>query len=206
MKSSQWRDSRGFALIFSFVALPLILILFFSLLRFSRFIERKIKLQNGIDTALLSGITILADGLNRISKLNFKLEYYHRLYAAARAGTLIHGGVKIAEIVVRKKIEAIALEQELIKIRFPFLETQKIYALAKKNETPHILLSPLKHNYPMQRDPPRNGLPNIYRLTSRQINWTIFGYYYRSSYKARSKAALFGSNLTHPTWKGYLTK
>lgn len=207
-RSFRWQDNRGFALIFLVVALPLILLLFLSLLRFSRFIERKIKLQNGIDAAILSGATVLAEGLNQISRLNLRLEYYHRLYATARAGTLIHGGVKIAEIVIRKKIEAIALKQEFIKIRFPILATQKTVALAKKNGTPNIFLFPLQQTYPIQRDPPRNGLPNVYRLSSGKASeilpWQVVGHYYRSAYKADSKAALFGTDLLHETWRGYV--
>lgn len=207
-RSFRWQDNRGFALIFLVVALPLILLLFLSLLRFSRFIERKIKLQNGIDAAILSGATVLAEGLNQISRLNLRLEYYHRLYAAARAGTWVHGGVKIAEIVIRKKIEAIALKQEFIKIRFPILATQKTVALAKKNGTPNILLFPLQQTYPIQRDPPRNGLPNVYRLSSGKASeilpWQVVGHYYRSAYKADSKAALFGTDLLHETWRGYV--
>lgn len=207
MRNFHWQDNRGFTLIFSTITIPLFLILCFSCIRFSRFIERKIKLQNGLDAAMLSGIALLCEGLNQISELNKKLEYYHRLYALARAGTLIHRGVKISELFLRSKIEAIALKQDLIKLSYPLLAAQKIYDIAKKNETPHLILSPFQRTYAIEREPPRNGLPNVYRLShdfENRKSWSGFAYYYRGSYRANSKGALYGTDLFDASWRGYI--
>jgi len=201
----------GYAVIFLLVILPFEMMLVIQTLKFSRFIERKIKLQNGVDAALLSGIAVLADGLNTISKLNNKLIHYHKLLIVVQAGTIImpHPGMILSQEMIVASIKMIAYEQDVIKWSRPLLALVTAYAFARKNESPHLLLFPFVLQYAIQRQPPIQNLPAPYKLKYDYQNhstWQGMGFYYRGSYKAFAKASLKGSDLKSPDWRGILSE
>lgn len=206
-----WFGNKGQAVILSLILLPVCLTLFSQVLYFSRMIERKIMLQNGIDAALLSGITFLAQGLNQIRTLNKQLLYCHRLLLLAQAGSVLtgNGGMILTEKTLRVMIKTIATQQDVIQKTYPLLAAQKIFILAKKNGTPHIFLSPPILFYHLERLPPRNSLPYLYQLAphfSSHNTWHIRGNLYKGSYKAKAGCALSkeggGKDLLHNRWKG----
>ncbi len=204
-------DNTGQAVILSVITLPLFLILLYGTLHFSRMIERKMMLQNGIDAALLTGIEILASGLNSITDLNQKLIHLHGLLLLVQAGRVISTGSSIlTEALIRKMIQAIALKQDLIKKSFPLLAFEKAMIIARKNKTPHILFTPPLFQYALQRKPPQNGLPSPYELSpnfSQFKTWGVQGFFYRGGYRAKAQAQLEGpifqsALTTRRPWKG----
>ena len=195
-------------MIISLMMIPLLITLFMKTTRFSRFIERKIILQNGIDAAILSGTQTLADGLNRISRLNEKLKRLHQLLLLVQAGSVITGqaGFVVTEKALKTRIKMLAAEQDLIKLTYPPLAVRKAFLIAKKNHAPHITLMPPFIAYAIKRDPPKDGLPSPYRIENQQTTWSVHGFAYRGAYKANAKAKLFGDNLFSTTWKGQISE
>lgn len=200
-------NKDGQIMILAIMTLPLLLMLSYSTLFFSRFIERKIALQNGTDAALLSGTEMLAEGLNRIRSLNQRLKKCHALLLLAQAGEMItgNGGFFLSEKTLRGMIEVIAKEQDMIKNITPFLASQKIFTLAQKNHVHHFLLIPPLLYYSIERLPPQNNLPNIYQLKSNFYSsntWTMHGYSYRKNIEAKASLKLKGNDLLVSHWKG----
>ncbi len=204
-KRSRYFDNRGQVLIFSLLMIPVISISFFQTLRISRFVERKIALQNGLDAALLSGATLLALGLNHISHLNKKLIRYHELLLLVKAGSVIHGGrgLLLTQELIKKRIQMIAKHQDFIKSTYPFRAVKEVYVIARKNSTPHFVLYPPVLQFSIQRKESMDGLPGPYELTQeRDLHWTISGTYYRGSYFAKSKILVAGTDLITSNWRG----
>lgn len=204
-----YTDKSGQALILLLILLPLCLTVLLQMLSFSRFIERKVALQNGIDAALLSGTEMLADGLNRIRSLNQKLAHCHKLLVLAQTGTILtgNGGIALTEKVLRAMIEIISKQQDIIKNTYPLLSAQKALVIARKNKTPHIFLLPPALYYRIERLPSKNGLPNLYQLKPdfyAHAIWKIRGNMYKGKYQAFSSAKLHGEDLLKSQWKGFL--
>ena len=203
-------DTGGQAVILLVVTIPLFLILIFKTLHFSRVIERKIMLQNGVDASLMTGIEILAQGLNQISDLNRKLIHLHGLLLLAQAGKLTSAGASVlTEAVLRKMIQAIALKQDLIKKSTPLLALEKSMIIARKNKTPHMIFTPPLFHYAVQRKPPQNGLPSPYEFSPNFSNYTNLsarGFLYRGAYRAKARAYVSGHDLYTGQWKGILSE
>ena len=211
IKSPSIDNHQGQALPFALILIPLFLILIQQTLYFSRLIERKIALQNGVDAALISGIKILSEGLNRISTLNQNLVRCHKLLILAQAGTVVtgNGGLLLTVEALKKMIRAIALKQEMIKQSVPLIAAQKTLSMARKNNTPHSVLSPPLFRYSIERLPPTQGLPSPYVLNpdfDTHRTWSISGFKYKHAYRAHAKAALFGDSLMLSNWKGYISE
>ncbi|MBI3017023.1 MAG: pilus assembly protein [Deltaproteobacteria bacterium] len=208
-------DTGGQAVILLVVTLPLFLILIFETLHFSRVIERKIMLQNGVDASLMTGIEILAQGLNQISNLNRKLIHLHALLLLAQAGKPVSAGASVlTEAILRKMIQAVALRQDFIKKSTPLLALEKAMVIARKNKTPHMVFTPPLFHYAIQRKPPQNGLPSPYEfspnfsqgLRPQSKDWNTRGFLYRGSYRAKARAYLSGHDLYTSQWKGILSE
>ena len=200
-RPSQCIGNRGSILIFSVLILGFCLTLILSALTFSRVIDRKISLQNGIDAAILSGITYLSQGLNEITKLNQQLLYYHTALKAAQAGKLL-----VSQYLLTKKINQIVRKQDFIKSTYPGLALQKIKTVAYKNHASHFITSPFLLTYAIQRTVLPSELPGPYELISplpqHRHTWHITGYLYRHSYKAVAAATLQGQSLLVADWQG----
>ncbi len=203
-------DNHGQAVILLVITLPLFLILIFETLHFSRVIERKIMLQNGVDASLMTAIEILADGLNRISHLNKTLLHLHGLLVLAQTGKLASAGASLlTEAAIRKMIQAIALKQDLLKKSTPLVALEKAMIIARKNKTPHLIFTPPLFHYAIQRRPPQNGLPSPYEFSpnfSQSKNLSVRGFLYRGAYRTKAGAHLKGLNLYTRQWKGILNE
>ena len=203
-------DNHGQAVILLVVTLPLFLILIFQTLHFSRVIERKIMLQNGIDASIITGIEILAQGLNQISNLNRKLIHLHGLLVLAQAGKLASPGTGLlTQAALRKMILAIALKQDFIKKSTPLAALEKAMMIARKNKTPHLIFTPPLFHYALQRKPPQNGLPSPYEFSpnfSKHTNLSARGFLYRGATRANARAYLEGHDLYTGQWKGVLSE
>jgi len=201
-------DNHGQAVILLVVTVPLFLILIFKTLTFSRFIERKIMLQNGVDASLLTSIEILADGLNRLSRLNKTLVHLHGLLVLAQAGKLASPGAGLlTEALLRRMIQATALKQDIIKKSTPLFAFEKAMIIARKNKTPHLIFTPPLFHYAIQRRPPQNGLPSPYEFLphfSNSKNVSVRGFLYRGATRAKATASLEGLSLYTTQWKGIL--
>ncbi len=206
IKKSPFFDKKGQCLILSLVFLSLAVSLWSGTLYFSRWVERKIHLQNAVDATLLSGASVLCDGLNKIANLNQKLIFLHHALVLAQAGTVLtSGGLKLTEDLVRQMILATAAAQDVIRLRSPFLYTQKIASYAAKNNLIHYTPHPLSLFYPIERTPPRNGLPYMYVLKEDDPAWRelkLHGFLYRGRYRAQVRIDLEGEDLSHAHWKG----
>ena len=202
-------NNRGQSLILTVIFGSLFMGLAMANLKFSRFIERKIALQNGTDAALLSGSALLAEGLNRISKLNLRLIQLHKWLLLVRAGKIVTGnaGLQLTEEGLKKMIQLTALEQDVIKWTFPLKASTRAMIIAKKHETPHLILSPFMISYALEREPDRMGLPAPYVLLDdheEKHQWKGKNFYYEGAYQAVGRTALIGEDLLTPTWKGVL--
>ncbi|MBI3019682.1 MAG: pilus assembly protein [Deltaproteobacteria bacterium] len=209
-KKSHSIDNHGQAVILLVVTLPLLFILIFQILHFSRVVERKMMLQNGVDASLITSIEILAQGLNQISDLNRKLIHLHGLLLLVQGGRVISTGTSVlTEAALRKMIQAIALKQDFIKKSTPLIALEKAMIIARKNETPHMIFTPPFFHYAIQRKQPKNGLPSPYECSpnfSKHKNLSARGFLYRGAYQAKAKARIEGYNLYTRQWEGWLSE
>lgn len=204
MKPSPYIDNQGQIFPFSLLILFVSLILIFQLLRFSRLVERKITLQNGIDAALLSGTEHLARGLNEISHLNQKIKFYHKLLILVRAGEVVNGGggLMLTEKVLEHFIQWSSKKQDWIKNTYPIKATQTVFQIGNKDGTPHLFLNPPFLFYAIEREKTQPKLYQLKKDFREKEDWSIYGIYYRGGYKAKAKTKLLGTDLLSPDWKG----
>src|SRR3989344_909785 len=208
MKHSPFIDNRGQALMMGVMAVSVSLMLCHVTLKFSRFIERKIMLQNGVDAALLSATHLLAEGLNQLSRLNQKLMRYHKLLALIQMGKLIPSpagltGMVLTEKIIKTRINLIAKQQDIIKMTYPLLAVKKAHVIAKQNNAPYVFLQPTLQTYAIQRSHSIQQLPGPYHLKKNFFQhsiWSIRGFAYRGSYRTRARTKLTGQNLMTATW------
>ncbi|MBI4041456.1 MAG: hypothetical protein HY390_06290 [Deltaproteobacteria bacterium] len=198
-------NRKGQVTILILIVLPTFVWMVHATLKLSRKIERKIKLQNGVDAALYVHTQTLASGLNEISNLNLKLKECLALLRLVQAGKIITGnpGFVITESFLKRLIQAIAKQQDLIKKIYPAWAYQKAMIIARKNETPHVILYPLTFSYSIRRTWTIEKLPGPYVLSEtfdQHKEFSMDGFFYKAKESAHAKTTLSGKDLYSETW------
>ena len=198
--------NKGQSTLLFFMILPLTFLALHQTRYVYRMVERKIALQTGVDLTLMTVTQTLVEGLNEISRLNQKLLHLHALLKAVQAGKILsghHPGFVISEALLKKIIQLIAKKQDLIMLLYPKLAYVHGYRVARKNQTPHLMMMPLTYTYPMTRTQWGN-LPGPLQLKNNFFENTSFramGQKYRFAYRAHAKMKLMGDSLNEATWR-----